>query len=327
MTQTNNSHDGEEMAAGHHYSTDSRPVVEFLLRLVRLYTYHTPIKKGKYRLYQTALRAVGSPPTSMMTTVKDGRKLIVDLTTGMEETVFFLGEYERPLTEIIGRLIRKGATCLDVGANFGWYTTLMSEKAGPSGEVHSFEPVPNIYAELKRNRELLATRDKVFINNLALGDRADTVHINLFDDLPSGHASLAAKGDESRSSFECRMITLDSYLTENNVGNVDLVKVDIEGAELMFLKGSNKLFEQAVPPVFMAEMALGQTRNFGYLPNDLIDFMRGRADYKFYRVNEAAGRLLPIDGFEPDDIGANVFCIPAAAADEVWAVVNEYLDR
>jgi hypothetical protein len=78
----------------------------------------------------------------------------------------------------------------------------------------------------------------------------------------------------------------------------------------MFLHGATKLFEQKVPPVIMAEMALGTTKGFGYLPNDLIEFMRQRAAYDFYALNDFDGTLRKIDGFAPDDIGANVLCLP-----------------
>ncbi len=299
--------------------------VEIWLRTIRLYTYNTPISKGKYRLYQTALNALNSKPQALYTRVKDGRNLIVDLTTGMQETVFFIGEYEKIISEITSKLIGEGDVCLDVGANFGWYTTLMSMRSEKGGAVHSFEPVPKSFAELERNRELLPFAEKVHINNMALGDHEGTVLINLFDDLPSGHASLATRGESRISSFECRMITLDSYLKERNVGNVAFVKVDIEGAEMMFLRGASLLFEQELPPVFLMEMALGQTKDFSYVPDDLIKYIGEHAEYSFFKVDELGGKLVRIDGFDPDDIGANVFCIPANAPEFIHTAVAEYL--
>jgi hypothetical protein len=60
----------------------------------------------------------------------------------------------------------------------------------------------------------------------------------------------------------------------------------------------------------MAEMALGTTKGFGYLPNDLIEFIRQRAAYEFYALDDFNGSLRRIDGFAPNDVGANVLCIP-----------------
>lgn len=283
---------------------------EAWLRAVRLYTYNTPISKGKYRLYETALKLVGEKPDSIRVEVKDGRQFWVNLTTGMQETVYFLGEFEKEITRIAASLVREGDICLDIGANFGWYTTLLRANTGASGAVHSFEPVPATFRELTRNCELMGSPVNVFLNNMALGDQAGTVSINLFEDLPTGHASLSSQGRDDAIAFECPMITLDSYLGEKNVGDVNFVKVDIEGAEMMFLNGAKKLFDQDVPPIFLMEMALEQTGNFGYVPNDLVKFIAAQASYDFYAVDEIGGGLKKIEGFAEADIGANVFCIP-----------------
>jgi FkbM family methyltransferase len=228
----------------------------------------------------------------------------------MQTTLYFLGEYEQDITEKVALLVRKGETCLDVGANFGWYTTLFRRLVGGGGAVHGFEPVPSIYHELEQNWELIGSPENVRLNNLALGDKEKILTINLFQGLPTGHASLSTQGRDDLISFECKMVTLDSYLEANHVGIVNFVKVDIEGAEMMFLKGAGRLFEQDVPPIILMEMALQQTKNFGYKPDDLLKYLSGKAAYDFYAIDEMTREVKKIVGFNDDDIGANVFCIP-----------------
>ena len=284
--------------------------------MVRLYTYNTPVSKGKYQLYETALKLCKHRHDSIKAGVKDGRRFWVNLTTGMHSQVFFLGEFETAVTTIAASLVKPGDVCLDVGANFGWYTTLFQARTGDRGAVHSFEPVPATFRELRRNYELIGSPANVSINNVALGDKTGTVSLNVFDGLPTGHASLSSQGRSDASVFECPMITLDSYLEDRGIERVDFLKVDIEGAEMMFLNGAKKLFEQEVPPIFLMEMARQQTSNFDYLPNDLIEFIGANGDYNFYAVNEFDTKLCLIEGFKPYDIGANVFCIPRGAREE-----------
>lgn len=285
---------------------------EPFLRLIRLYTFNTPIDKGKYRMFLSALKIAGNPPDGVIIQTKDGRRLSAELSTGMQDTLYFLGEYEKAVTAIVESTIveRKCKSFLDVGANFGWYTTLFAKYAESDGSVHSFEPVPSIFENLNRNYDLMGRPENVRINNLALGDEEKELTINLFTGLSTGHASLSDQDRDDAIPFKCRMITLDSYLEENDIGHVDFVKVDIEGAELGLLKGAELLFKQEHPPIILMEMALNQTKNFGYLPNDLIEFLRKRAPYIFYKIDENKTELIEIDGFADDDIGANVICIP-----------------
>lgn len=98
-----------------------------------------------------------------------------------------------------------------------------------------------------------------FIHNLALGDEQKEITFNLFEGLSSGYASLSLHGREDFVSFQAKMITLDDYLQEHRIDQVNFVKVDIEGAEMMFLKGAEKLHRQTAPPILLMEMALQQT--------------------------------------------------------------------
>ncbi|MBS1793985.1 MAG: FkbM family methyltransferase [Acidobacteria bacterium] len=303
----------------------NKSIKKLFLALVRFYTYHTPIDFGRHRVYLGAMSLIRDFPPDLRAATKDGRRFSVNLATGMQTTLYFHGDYEKKLTEVLRPLVRAGDVCLDVGANFGWYTSIFHKYAGPNGRTHAFEPMPPTFAELEKNYELMNRPANVRINNLALGEKPDTLYINLFEGLSTGHASMSNQGRDDAVSFECRVVTLDSYLEENGVGDVNFVKVDIEGAELTFLKGAESLFKQKVPPIWLMEMARQQTRNFGYTPDDLLRFFSERADYEFYRVDEERGRLIRFESFGPDDIGANVFCFPKGFYRDRFASVENYL--
>lgn len=300
-------------------------IEEKFLQLVRFYTFNTPILKGRFRIYQTALRVCREGHRSMPVEFGDGRRFVANLTNGMQDTLYFVGEIERVLTDISRQLIDEGDVCIDGGANFGWYTSLMMAKCGAGGEVHAFEPTPGTFRELRRNYEFWGSPTNVFINNAALGDRNETVLLHVFEGMVNGYASLAGREDTNSMTLECPMIDLDRYLEDEDIRQVDFVKVDIEGAELMFLKGAARLFKQAAPPIILMEMATAQSANFGYHPNDLIEFIRSCAGYDFYAIDEYNGTARLIDRFAADDIGANVFCIPETASDKKKAVLRSML--
>ena len=295
------------------FSQKARGAASLLFhKAVRSYTFNTPIAKGKYRVFLLARRLCGNVPDGLQATSKDGRRFSIDLSSNMQDTVYFLGEYENVISKFVEKLVRKHncKVFVDAGANFGWYTTLFHKHAGDTGQVHAFEPVPKTFDNLRRNFELMGSPSNVKINHLALGDAEREMVINVFPGESVGHASLSDHGRDETVGFACRVVPLDDYLKVNRVGSVDFVKVDIEGAELSFLKGAETLFKQPTMPIFLMEMALNQTKSFGYLPDDLIKFIHSRADYRFFKIDEINEALVEITGFLPDDIGANVLCIP-----------------
>lgn len=278
--------------------------------LIRHYTLNTPIRRGKYRLAELALGLTSDLPERLEVQTTDGRKLIVNTANTSYRYIYYLGEYEEAITEVFRALVRPGDVCLDIGANMGWYTTLFQRLVGANGVVHAFEPVPPIFEHLTENVGLNEPQN-VRLNNLALGDEEKDIELHIFDDLPDGHASIATFGYSDFRSYTSRMITLDSYLEETDTNDVRVVKMDIEGAELMMLKGASRLFEQQNLPILEVEMALATSRGFDYLPNDLIKYIRGKADYDFFAIDERTFKLMQIDGFKAEDEGANVLCLPA----------------
>lgn len=279
-----------------------------LLKFVRLYTFYSPWRKGKYRLYQFALNNCGTLPQEHVVKTKDGRRLFADLRNKMYDTVYFLGEYEMAVTEVIEKITRPGDVCLDVGANFGWYATLLARRN--AGQVHAFEPVPPTFARLEENFRLAGSPPNLILNNLALGGEFKQIEMHVFDNLPDGHSSLSTMGKNNYVTYQSAMVTLDSYLESENVEAVNFVKVDIEGAEKMFLDGARSLFKQETPPLMVIEMALETSCHFGYAPNDLIEQISAEAAYDFYAIDDQTVELKKIEGFAPGDIGANVLCVP-----------------
>ena len=284
--------------------------IGLLQKLVRSYTFYSPIQKGKYRLSDLAISLSRKLPGEIIIKTTDGRELLIDTANGSYKYLYFVGEYEPAISSIFKEIIKPGDICLDIGANIGWYTTLFQKLVGNEGEVHAFEPVPPIFERLKRNVELNEPPENVKLNYFALGNVEKNIDLHIFPDLPNGHASISTFDHKDFEVFPCRMITLDSYLSKNNIENVNLVKIDIEGAELMMLKGASRLFSQSRLPIFEIEMALATTRGFNYLPNDLIEYIGNQADYDFFAIDERYAGLRRIEGFDPEDIGANVLCLP-----------------
>jgi FkbM family methyltransferase len=205
--------------------------------------------------------------------LSDGRKFWFDPLPGDASSLFslpFTGEFEKKETDIVRRLIANGSVCVDAGANFGYYTTILSEEAGPDGAVHAFEPLAHTFKILERNLEA-NNINNTFINELALDEMAGKKEIFLPDIGISGSFKLH-RYKKSYNSFQINAESLDSYARRKNINSIDFIKADIEGAELLLIKGSDFVLKSFKPILFI-EIQKTSTQLFGYEPIDLIELI------------------------------------------------------
>jgi FkbM family methyltransferase len=212
--------------------------------------------------------------------------------------------YERKDFVMLRRLVPRGATFVDVGANIGWYS-LHVAAADPTAKVYAFEPVPSSFGWLRAGVELNALRNVEAVP-MAVSDRTRDVVLYV-DEAIAGAASAApsAGGDELRG-VRCRAIRLDDFARERGVAP-DVVKLDIEGGELAALEGSTRILTTHRPIVF-CEMLRKLAKPFGYHPNDIIDLM-GRHGYTCFRAE--GSRLEPFASMDESTTETNFFFLHA----------------
>jgi FkbM family methyltransferase len=153
-----------------------------------------------------------------------------------------LGMYEPRLVGLLKRLVRAGMTCLDLGAQSGFYTCLMASLVGEWGKVHAFEPMPASYELLVRNVRENDFDGRVSAYRLGASDQVRTVEGSLV----SGMYVVGQVGG-TKASFDC--VPVDDVVR----GRVDLVKMDVEGHEPAALRGMKDLI-RVHQPVILSEV-------------------------------------------------------------------------
>jgi FkbM family methyltransferase len=149
---------------------------------------------------------------------------------------------------LIQAMIRPGEVCIDVGANRGVYTHLMSVQVGSGGHVHAVEPFP---ANYERLRTLARRRGNVIVHTLALSDRSGSalLHFPVHDGHPiDALASLEGNGTQKQDSCVVSLSTLDELLEGER--RVSFVKCDVEGHEQRVFDGATRTFGRDRPIVF-----------------------------------------------------------------------------
>jgi FkbM family methyltransferase len=280
-----------------------------ILRTLRWYGLHSPIPRGKRLLPRLATGLVGPLKGSFLVNTVDHRNFWVDLEDVLYRDVYFMGMYERRVTELVSRLLRAGDVAFDIGANMGWYTTLFAKIVGPTGEVHAFEPSPTIFSRLQSNLAANGSPEWVHANEFALGASETEAVIHTFAGLTHGHASLSELSRDDFSSATCAVTRMDSYANLNDVTAIDLIKCDVEGAELSVLEGARDLLKDIAPPMWILEINDETSNAFGYTPADMLGVL-STFGYEFYAIR---GKLVPV-GVNADYVhGDNVLAVVPSA--------------
>jgi FkbM family methyltransferase len=159
-----------------------------------------------------------------------------DLRDLIAREVFFTGRYGPQETALLRALLRPGATLVDVGANWGYFTLLAAHLVGPTGRVVAMEPDPRLFALLRGNVDANGLR-QVTPLPVAAADRAGTLALAGHDP-DSGNWGLSSVMTEGGArSFQVEARTVDEVLDQEGAERVDLLKMDIEGAEELALRG------------------------------------------------------------------------------------------
>jgi FkbM family methyltransferase len=143
----------------------------------------------------------------------------------------------------LSEILHQGDTFIDVGANLGYFTILGSRLVGQGGNVVSFEPMPINFEYCKKNIAL-NNLDNVTLYNNGLWDREEKKEIAIRTSSYAEAHFGSLDSHEMKATVEC--ITLDKMNLDPEV-----IKMDIEGAEPMALKGMLKTLENSKPVLVM----------------------------------------------------------------------------
>ncbi|MBU1132777.1 FkbM family methyltransferase [Patescibacteria group bacterium] len=173
-------------------------------------------------------------------------------------------------------VIKPGMTVLDIGANSGTFTYFVSTMVGDEGKVYAFEPEPANYKALDR---LVKSKNlqNVKTYNVALSSKQGTETL-FVDKLSPGSHSFAEDNliSATKNGIEVQTTTLDSVLAAN--GRVDIIKIDVQGAEGMVFEGGQKLLQQEGPISIFLEFWPGGMKKLG---TDPIRFLQSFTDNGF----------------------------------------------
>jgi FkbM family methyltransferase len=167
---------------------------------------------------------------------------------------FSLRLNEIQVCKALESLCKPGSVCLDLGASVGYHTLPLSRLCGIDGKVIAFEPNPVSYLLLERNVQRNQLQN-VSLQPYALSNR--TGHM-VFKSLGSidglGHLGniMPKSGERSgQKEYVVQVTSVDEFVEKERLARVDVIKMDIEGAELMCLAGMKKTLQSKLPVIIV----------------------------------------------------------------------------
>jgi FkbM family methyltransferase len=184
----------------------------------------------RHRLMKAWMSLTGEDPVQLVR-IRDHSFGYADLSDGFLRLIIIDGHFEEEFFLMADALLFNGGTFLDVGANYGLLSFGLAGRHGDRVQFHIFEPNEYLIASIKRTLQNYPTM-RAKLNVIAVSDQVGTA--SFFVDASQTGASHITHG----YGVTVPTLTLDQYLEQENLGTVDLLKLDIEGYELAALQGA-----------------------------------------------------------------------------------------
>jgi FkbM family methyltransferase len=272
--------------------------------------------KGRWRLAAHLGRL--SPDGQATIRLPAVGRITLDLSVAMQRQLYWtgLGRDDVRIDRLVCAALPPDGVFVDVGANVGIHTLAAARQlAAGGGAVLAFEPHPANYGSLVRNLENNGLRH-VIAENLGLAD-APAVLTGTAS-AGEGNWSLASQGEYQ---FEVELVRLDDYLTDHPLPRLDVMKIDVEGAEVRVLRGGRATIRR-FHPLIVFEVCPAWLGRMQSSPAELFAELHAQGYTVHHLPGRAWGRRLQVSdlaGMRPGDF-VNLVALPPAADPEALTV-------
>jgi len=202
-----------------------------------------------------------------------------------------IGPWFEPEIKILNRLVKPGDTVMDVGANVGVYTSVLSRLVAPSGHVVAYEPIHESAESIRRFIRVSGVTN-VVVREVGLSTRSGPGYLAAPRDF-SGRLDdqQAHLTDRERSAdYAIELSTLDDEMRMLDLTRLDFVKCDVEGAEFEAFRGGARSLSQFRPTI-LAEIESQWTMRYGTTTDEVMRYIQSLGHYRIYVVEGA--ELIP----------------------------------
>ncbi|MGB9640314.1 MAG: FkbM family methyltransferase [Anaerolineales bacterium] len=228
--------------------------IKFISRILPI-----PAKRAIYRvpwLANVTRRTLNQLLPQGLTEIEITAGLLQGYTMSLDlqqEKDYWLGTYEVELQNAIRDFVKPGLIAYDVGANVGYITLMLAHQVSPAGQVFAFEPLPQNINRLRHNIDINQLSARVRVYPLAVVDRPRPIEFlaGPSDDMGKVAGSAGRQNIAYSPFLSVNGISLDEFVFQQDNPAPDVVKMDIEGGEILALEGMRRLLTEKQPLVLL----------------------------------------------------------------------------
>lgn len=209
------------------------------------------------------------------------------------------GKYEIDITDFFLNNLRPNSSCLDVGANFGFFTCLMARFCH-QGKVIAVEPNHHVYELLRDNIHVNGLQDRTTAKHAAISDSVGTLKLyprttrsgntSIFD---VSEAFLDVLGEPRSEPFQVACLRIDDLLPEFD-NRIDFIKIDVEGAEPLAMRGARQTISANPQLNIVMEWSPGQIQAAGFNVAEFVDDLRSLG-LQAAEIGQNGGQEIPLE--------------------------------
>lgn len=197
----------------------------------------------RHRLMTAWMRLTGEDPLQLVR-IRDESFAYADMSDGFLRLVVIDGDFEKDFFILADAFLGEGGVFMDVGANHGLLSFGLAGRHGDKIQFHLFEPNSKLISSIQKSLVLYPSM-RCTVNAAAVSDRVGVVSF-FIDHKQTGASHIADNAPNQVAS-----VTLDDYLEGAGIHRVELLKIDVEGYELVALRGAKRSLErQAIQAVY-----------------------------------------------------------------------------
>ncbi len=256
------------------------PYTSFLKSLVRN-IYPLSLRE---KIIHRLLDKVNLPHNDIQLAFNHNIRMDLSVADVGHQSIMLGGFYELALTKFISKQAKSGGLLVDVGANYGYYSLLWAAQ-NPQNKVIAFEASPQNIPALTYNIEKNNLSPAITIMPKAVCDYSGSIHFACMNEEgQTGWGGISAQKNGTDIVVPC--VTLDEYCHQNNITQIDFLKIDVEGADTMVLRGAKKLLHQKRIKVIAFEVNKQRMAALGIAENEALDLLH-HANYQTKSLNQS----------------------------------------